>query len=220
MGATDRGAAPGDGVLRAGRGPAGRRVCARRDLVERHRDVGRTGDRHDQHDHPSAPAPVEVTSTVTEVVAVPFAVRTVDDATVDQGQRLLRTAGRAGSKTVTWLVRTRDGVEVGRTVSGEQVTAAPVDEVTAVGTKVPAPAPKPTTTTPKPAPEPTQPAPPPAGCRVCDPNYSGGCVPIASDVDCAGGKGNGPAYVQGPVQVVGRDIYGLDADHDGVGCED
>lgn len=29
----------------------------------------------------------------------------------------------------------------------------------------------------------------------CDPNYSP-CVPIASDVDCAGGKGNGPAYVR------------------------
>ncbi|TWD53984.1 hypothetical protein FB478_103404 [Arthrobacter sp. AG367] len=52
----------------------------------------------------------------------------------------------------------------------------------------------------------------------CDPNYSG-CVPIASDVDCAGGSGNGPAYVSGPLQVIGRDIYGLDADHDGVACE-
>lgn len=52
----------------------------------------------------------------------------------------------------------------------------------------------------------------------CDPNYSG-CVPIASDVDCAGGSGNGPAYVQGPVRVIGRDIYGLDRDGDGIGCE-
>lgn len=52
----------------------------------------------------------------------------------------------------------------------------------------------------------------------CDPNYSG-CVPIASDVDCAGGSGNGPAYVEGPVRVIGRDIYGLDADGDGIGCE-
>lgn len=52
----------------------------------------------------------------------------------------------------------------------------------------------------------------------CDPNYSP-CVPIASDVDCAGGSGNGPAYVQGPVRVIGRDIYGLDYDGDGVGCE-
>jgi hypothetical protein len=52
----------------------------------------------------------------------------------------------------------------------------------------------------------------------CDPNYSGR-VPIASDVDCAGGSGNGPAYVSGPIQVIGRDIYGLDADHDGLACE-
>lgn len=54
----------------------------------------------------------------------------------------------------------------------------------------------------------------------CDPNYTGACVPIASDVDCAGGKNNGPAWVEGPVQVVGRDIYGLDGkDNDGIGCE-
>jgi resuscitation-promoting factor RpfB len=52
----------------------------------------------------------------------------------------------------------------------------------------------------------------------CDPNYSG-CVPIASDVDCAGGSGNGPAYVSGPVRVVGTDKYGLDNDKDGLGCE-
>ncbi len=53
----------------------------------------------------------------------------------------------------------------------------------------------------------------------CDPNYEGACVPIASDVDCASGSGNGPAYVSGPVYVVGRDIYGLDGDNDGIGCE-
>ncbi len=54
---------------------------------------------------------------------------------------------------------------------------------------------------------------------ACDPNYRGACVPIASDVDCAGGSGNGPAYVQGPVTVVGSGIYDLDRDSDGVGCD-
>ncbi len=53
----------------------------------------------------------------------------------------------------------------------------------------------------------------------CDPNYDGACVPIASDVDCQGGQGNGPEYVRGPVYVVGADIYGLDRDNDGIGCE-
>ena len=52
----------------------------------------------------------------------------------------------------------------------------------------------------------------------CDPNYTP-CVPIASDVDCAGGTGNGPAYVSGPVTVIGTDIYGLDRDGNGIGCE-
>jgi hypothetical protein len=43
-------------------------------------------------------------------------------------------------------------------------------------------------------------------------------VPIASDVDCAGGGGNGPAYT-GPVQVIGRDVYELDSDGNGYACE-
>jgi len=56
--------------------------------------------------------------------------------------------------------------------------------------------------------------------RKCDPNYRGACLrPNVSDYDCAGGRGNGPYYVRGPVRVVGRDHYGLDADRDGVGCE-
>ena len=53
----------------------------------------------------------------------------------------------------------------------------------------------------------------------CDPNYDLVCVPVASDVDCAGGNGNGPAYVRGPVRVIGRDIYKLDRDGDGYACE-
>lgn len=58
-----------------------------------------------------------------------------------------------------------------------------------------------------------------ASAQGCDPNYDGACVPVASDVDCAGGSGNGPAYVAGPVYVVGSDIYDLDRDGDGVACE-
>ncbi len=54
--------------------------------------------------------------------------------------------------------------------------------------------------------------------QSCDPNYSG-CVPIASDVDCEGAGGDGPAYVRGPVRVIGTDIYGLDRNGNGIGCE-
>jgi hypothetical protein len=168
-----------------------------------------------------ATTPAEVTTTLTEVVALPFTTSTVDDPALLKGAKAIRTSGRAGQKIVTWLVRIRDGVEVGRSVSAEQVTMPPEDEVVAVGVAVPAPAPvapaapKSTAPAPKPAPSPTTPG---SGAGRCDPNYSA-CVPIASDVDCAGGKGNGPAYVQGPVRVIGTDIYGLDADHDGIGCE-
>ena len=54
----------------------------------------------------------------------------------------------------------------------------------------------------------------------CDKNYRGRCLkPNVSDYDCAGGSGNGPYYVRGPIRVVGSDHYRLDADGDGVACE-
>ena len=54
----------------------------------------------------------------------------------------------------------------------------------------------------------------------CHPAYSGACVPVAaSDVDCAGGSGDGPAYVSGPVYIDGSDVFDLDRDGDGVACE-
>ena len=65
------------------------------------------------------------------------------------------------------------------------------------------------------------PAPPPAPepAANCHPSYEGACLdPNASDYDCAGGSGNGPEYT-GFVTVVGPDVFGLDADGDGAGCE-
>jgi resuscitation-promoting factor RpfB len=59
----------------------------------------------------------------------------------------------------------------------------------------------------------------PVVAQGCDKNYGGACVPVASDVDCAGGSGNGPAYVRGPVYVLSGDPYDLDRDGDGVACE-
>jgi hypothetical protein len=43
---------------------------------------------------------------------------------------------------------------------------------------------------------------------------------MAADVDCAGGDGNGPAFIDFPVTVLdGADPYRLDDDGDGRGCE-
>jgi endonuclease YncB( thermonuclease family) len=53
----------------------------------------------------------------------------------------------------------------------------------------------------------------------CHPSYTGPCLdPNASDYDCAGGSGDGPLYT-GKVRVVGPDVFGLDPDGDGWGCE-
>jgi hypothetical protein len=55
--------------------------------------------------------------------------------------------------------------------------------------------------------------------KRCHKSYRGRCLkPNASDYDCIGGSGNGPYYT-GLVRVVGPDVYRLDADRDGIGCE-
>jgi hypothetical protein len=71
------------------------------------------------------------------------------------------------------------------------------------------------------APPTTAPPPPPTSApRNCDPSYPDVCLnPNAEDYDCAGGSGNGPLYVEGPISVSPPDPFGLDADGDGVGCE-
>ncbi|GHJ50384.1 hypothetical protein Cs7R123_77260 [Catellatospora sp. TT07R-123] len=142
----------------------------------------------------ASPTPAEETKLVTATQPIPYQVQRVNDSSLAKGTTRVRTAGVNGVKTLTYQVTLVDGVETGRSLVKEEVTKAPVTKVILVGTKQTAPT------------------------RKCDPNYSG-CVPIASDVDCAGGSGNGPAYVQGPVRVIGRDIYGLDNDHDGIACE-
>lgn len=59
----------------------------------------------------------------------------------------------------------------------------------------------------------------PAVAKRCHPSYKGRCLKVnAGDYDCIGGSGNGPNYT-GRVRVVGPDVFRLDADHDGIGCE-
>jgi resuscitation-promoting factor RpfB len=64
----------------------------------------------------------------------------------------------------------------------------------------------------------------PALAQACDPNYAGSCVPDVwpEDVDCVGGKGNGPYYTDGTrsFEVIGEDRYDLDTnDPDNLACE-
>ncbi|MCD1570456.1 G5 domain-containing protein [Agromyces mediolanus] len=153
-----------------------------------------------------APTTRREVSVIEERTVVPFSSSTVDDPNLDSGLSSVAVVGVDGEKVTKIRVTTEDGVEVKREVVEETITVQPVNEVISNGTRVPPP------------PAPAEPV-PFADAGGCDPNYEGACVPIASDVDCAGGSGNGPAYVDGPVWVVGSDIYDLDRDGDRVACD-
>lgn len=160
------------------------------------------------------PSPTPKPTTFEEIeesAAIPFERSTVNASDIDVGQTVITTAGVAGTKITTYRVKYVDGVEVSREVAGEAVTVAPVHEVTSVGTRQPAPPPPPVA--PAPVPLVQQPA------GDCDSNYADVCVPIAPDVDCEGGSGDGPAYARGPLRVVGTDVYDLDRDGDGIACD-
>ncbi|RAO60294.1 Beta-N-acetylhexosaminidase [Micromonospora saelicesensis] len=141
----------------------------------------------------AAAVPVVQVTTVTEKAAIRYGERTVKDSSLAEGKRVVRTKGVNGVRTLTYEVTTTDGVRTAKKLVKSAVTKQPVTQVVAVGTKK-------------------------QQSSKCDPNYSG-CVPIASDVDCAGGSGNGPAYVSGPIRVIGDDIYDLDRDGDGIACD-
>lgn len=129
---------------------------------------------------------------VTVIRKIPFSTRKVRDPSLAKGTTKVKRHGVAGVRKLTYEVTLRDGLEISRKLIHEETTKAPVSQIIAVGAKQ---------------------------ASRCDPNYGGACVPIASDVDCAGGSGDGPAYVRGPVRVIGSDIYDLDRDGDGIGCD-
>ena len=74
---------------------------------------------------------------------------------------------------------------------------------------------------PKPAPpRKTVPKPPVKPQSNCHPAYPSKCLKDGiGDYDCSSGTGNGPNYVVGPLTVRAPDPFRLDANHDGVGCE-
>jgi hypothetical protein len=137
-------------------------------------------------------APVVQKRTVQETQKIAFKTRKVKDSSLTEGTTETRVRGVAGVRTLTYEITVTDGVQSGKRLIKSVVTKKPVTKVTVIGTRS----------------EPD-----------CDPNYSGGCVPVDSDVDCAGGSGNGPSYVDGVVKVIGTDIYDLDRDNDGFGCD-
>jgi len=159
----------------------------------------------------SAPESEVTYKTVRVKKSIPFTKDTVKTAALDKGESVVDQQGRPGVRVRVVRVALQDGVEVGRDVLKTYVKRKPVQQVKLVGTHVDAePAAEPE---PEPEPE-AEPA-----ASSCDDNYAGACVPIASDVDCAGGSGDGPEYVEGPVRVVGSDVYDLNRDSDDIACD-
>lgn len=127
-----------------------------------------------------------------------FSRQTIESSSLDKGETEVQQVGRPGVRVRVVQLTLRNGVEVDRELLKIFMAREPVEHVTVVGTRVQS------------NPEPT---------TNCDSNYTGACVPVASDVDCGGGSGDGPEYVYGPVRVVGADIYDLDRDGDGIACD-
>jgi hypothetical protein len=149
------------------------------------------------------PAPSTAAPTTVETVAVPRLV----------GMRLGRARSALSDLGLTGTVRYRTTARhvAGSVISQSRKAGTGVLPNTAIVLVV-AKAPPPATTAPPP--------PPTAAPRNCDPSYPGVCLdPAAVDYDCAGGSGNGPEYVTGPVRVRPPDPFELDSDGDGWGCE-
>lgn len=134
--------------------------------------------------------PVVTYDVQTETKPIPFQNIQREDSTIAKGTSYVVTAGVKGVETITHNITLTDGKETDRK-SSSNITTAPIDQVTIVGTYVaPAVAPR----------------------SDCDPNYTP-CVPnVAYDLDCAD--------IGFSVRIIGSDPHGFDGrDNDGYGCE-
>jgi hypothetical protein len=152
----------------------------------------------------TTPPPTSAAPTTPPSVAVPDVV----GMTVARARATLTAAGLRWRTTVRRTSTAAPGTVIAQSPGGDRL-GRPGSMVTLTVAQAPPPKPKPTPT-PEPEPE-------PAG--DCHPSYAGACLdPTASDYDCASGSGNGPKYT-GRVTVVGPDVFDLDRDGDGIGCE-
>jgi hypothetical protein len=159
------------------------------------------------------PLPTVTTTSPTTSTAPPTTIATV--AVPDLvGMRLaaangaLADLGLSAGVRYRTTARQRAGTVISQSL-GSGTDVRPNSRITLVVAK--APPPPPTTAPPPPTTAPQ---------RDCHPSYPDVCLdPDAVDYDCAGGSGNGPAYVEGPVRVLPPDPFDLDREGDGWGCE-
>ena len=80
----------------------------------------------------------------------------VNDSALSKGSTRVRNPGVRGVEILTYKVTFRNGIQTHKELVRKVIVRASVTRVVVVGTKE---------------------------TQQCDPNYSGACVPIASDVD-------------------------------------
>ena len=159
--------------------------------------------------------PVTTTTTLptTTTAPPPTTIATVEVPEL-VGMRLTTAKAALARRGLRATVRYRSTARypAGTVISQSRGTGAgvlPDSRITMVVAK--APPPPPTTAPPPPTTTPS---------RNCDPSYPDVCLdPNAVDYDCAGGSGNGPRYVEGPIRVRPPDPFDLDREGDGWGCE-
>jgi hypothetical protein len=164
----------------------------------------------------SSPLPTVTTSTAmaTTTTAPPTTIATVKVPKL-VGMKLASAKVALAERGLRASVRYKvtASAPAGTVISQSRETGAgvlPDARVTVVIAKAPPPPP---TTAPPPPPTTTP-------SRNCDPSYPDVCLdPNAEDYDCAGGSGNGPRYVAGPIRVRPPDPFDLDGEGDGWGCE-
>ncbi len=74
-------------------------------------------------------------STLTETEVIPFSTTNQDDPTLDQGKTKIKQVGVNGEKSLTYQVKRENQVEVSRDLVSSQVTIAPINQITLIGTK-------------------------------------------------------------------------------------
>ncbi|HLC43556.1 MAG TPA: G5 domain-containing protein [Patescibacteria group bacterium] len=74
-------------------------------------------------------------TTIAEHKSIDFSVTKKNDNTLDKGKTKIQQKGVLGVRTLTYLVRREDGVEISRTLQKNEITTPPVTEIQIIGTK-------------------------------------------------------------------------------------
>ena len=75
---------------------------------------------------------IEKTEFITVTESIPYSTTYVEDATLDYGKSVTRTAGLSGLRTLTYKVKKKGGKETSRELTKSEITREPRDAVTTI----------------------------------------------------------------------------------------